>query len=137
MTEATASHEPEPVTGADPDPAPEYSDPDYSDPDGPAPAAAPPTAVESVVNALLEAGPDVAEHVVRAAQELLLAAQTVVDAAQRAVEEQQALRQPVRPDVEPGGADAAPVPVTGGSERAGTSAEPAPGATVHRLDVGE
>jgi hypothetical protein len=107
MTEATASHEPEPVTSADPDPAPEYPDPDYSDPDGPAPAAAPPTAVESVVNALLEAGPDVAEHVVRAAQELLLAAQTVVDAAQHAVEEQQALRQP------------------------------APGATVHRLDVGE
>jgi hypothetical protein len=40
------------------------------------------------VNALLEAGPDVAEHVVRAAQELLLAAQTVVEAAERAVEEQ-------------------------------------------------
>ena len=54
------------------------------------------------MNALLEAGPDVAEHVVRAAQELLLAAQTVVDAAQRAVEEQQALRQPARPDAEPG-----------------------------------
>ena len=48
----------------------------------------PPTALESLVNALLEAGPDVAEHVVRAAQELLLAAQTVVEAAEHAVAEQ-------------------------------------------------
>lgn len=52
----------------------------------------PPTSVESLVNALLEAGPEVAEHVVRAAQELLLAAQTVVDAADKAVREQQDLR---------------------------------------------
>lgn len=54
----------------------------------------PPTAVESLVNALLEAGPEVAEHVVRAAQELLLAAQAVVDAAERAVEEQKDVRGP-------------------------------------------
>ncbi len=54
----------------------------------------PPTAVESLVNALLEAGPEVAEHVVRAAQELLLAAQAVVDAAERAVDEQKDLRGP-------------------------------------------
>jgi hypothetical protein len=52
----------------------------------------PPTAVESLVNALLEAGPDVAEHVVRAAQELLLAAQAVVAAAERAVDEQRDVR---------------------------------------------
>ena len=52
----------------------------------------PPTSVESLVNALLEAGPEVADHVVRAAQELLLAAQAVVDAAERAVDEQRDLR---------------------------------------------
>lgn len=54
----------------------------------------PPTAVESLVNALLESGPEVAEHVVNAARELLLAAQTIVEAAERAVQEQQALRDP-------------------------------------------
>jgi hypothetical protein len=56
------------------------------------PGLPPPTAVESLVNALLESGPEVAEHVVRAAQELLLAAQVIVDAAQAAVQEQQDLR---------------------------------------------
>jgi hypothetical protein len=52
----------------------------------------PPTAVESLVGALLEAGPDVAEHVVKAAQELLLAVQAIVDAADRAVQEQRDVR---------------------------------------------
>lgn len=59
--------------------------------DGPAPTGPglpPPSAIESLVSALLEAGPDVAEHVVRAAQELLLAAQCIVDAADQAVHEQ-------------------------------------------------
>jgi ribosome-associated toxin RatA of RatAB toxin-antitoxin module len=51
-----------------------------------------PSAIESLVGALLEAGPEVAEHVVRAAQELLLAAQCVVDAAGKAVREQQDAR---------------------------------------------
>jgi len=78
---------------------------DASDP-GPAPEAPvgpglPPTALESIVNALLEAGPEVAEHVVRAAQELLLAAQAVIDAAERAVEEQRDLQSATQPD-EPG-----------------------------------
>ena len=58
----------------------------------PGPTMPPPTAVESLVNALLEAGPEVAEHVVKAAQELLLAAQVVVDAADQAVQEQQTIR---------------------------------------------
>jgi hypothetical protein len=56
------------------------------------PGLPPPTAVESLVNALLDAGPDVAEHVVRATQELLLAVQAIVDAAERAVDEQRDLR---------------------------------------------
>lgn len=52
----------------------------------------PPTAMESLVAALLEAGPEVAEHVVKAAQELVLAVQALVDAADRAVQEQQEVR---------------------------------------------
>jgi hypothetical protein len=56
------------------------------------PGLPPPSAIESLVSALLEAGPEVGEHVVRAAQELLLAAQCVVDAAGRAVHEQQDVR---------------------------------------------
>jgi hypothetical protein len=60
--------------------------------DGEASALPPPTSVESLVGALLEAGPEVADHVVRAAQELLLAAQAIVDAAEKAVREQQDLR---------------------------------------------
>jgi hypothetical protein len=88
------------------------------DPDGPGPGMPPPTATESLVGALLEAGPEVAEHVVRAAQELLLAAQAIVDAAQAAVQEQQAVRDQARAD-DP---DAAP-----------TDDE----ATVHHLDLGE
>ena len=67
-------------------------DTDHADPDAPGPGLSPPTATESLVNALLEAGPEVAEHVVRAAQELLLAAQTIVDAADKAIQEQQAVR---------------------------------------------
>ena len=56
------------------------------------PDLGPPTAIESLIAAMLEAGPDVAEHVVKAAQELLLAVQVVVDAADRAVHEQQTVR---------------------------------------------
>jgi hypothetical protein len=52
----------------------------------------PPSAIESLVSALLEAGPEVAEHVVRSAQELLLAAQCVIDAVEKAVREHQELR---------------------------------------------
>jgi hypothetical protein len=77
-------------------PNPTDADADASHHDDADPSAtrgvAPPTSVESLVNALLEAGPEVADHVVRAAQELLLAAQAVVDAAERAVDEQRDLR---------------------------------------------
>jgi hypothetical protein len=77
-------------------PTPNPSDGDAANHDDADPSAtrtlAPPTSVESLVNALLEAGPEVADHVVRAAQELLLAAQAVVDAAERAVDEQKDLR---------------------------------------------
>jgi hypothetical protein len=64
----------------------------HTDPGEPGPGLPPPTAIESLVTALMESGPEVAEHVVAAARELLLAAQTIVDAAERAVQEQQELR---------------------------------------------
>jgi hypothetical protein len=113
-SEATAGHEPG-RGGADDD-GPEYSDIDG----GFGPQPAPPTAFESLVNAFLDAGPDAAGHVVRSAQELLLAAQTIVDAAQHAVEEQQNLRRTRAEDPQPAAGDG-----------------PAPGATVHHLDVSE
>ncbi len=69
----------------------------------------PPTAVESLVNALLEAGPEVADHVVRAAQELLLAAQAVVDAAERAVDEQKDLRGPLSEATPPAATNVHPI----------------------------
>jgi hypothetical protein len=77
---------------ASPDPNP--PDPSADEPTDPSATRGvpPPTSVESLVNALLEAGPEVADHVVRAAQELLLAAQAIVDAAERAVDEQKDLR---------------------------------------------
>ena len=81
MTEAVPHDESVPA-----DPEPERDDAAAAGPD-----PMPPTALESLVNALLDSGPEVAEHVVRAAQELILAAQTIVDAAERAVEEQQDL----------------------------------------------
>ncbi|HEU5301892.1 MAG TPA: hypothetical protein VFW06_06605 [Acidimicrobiia bacterium] len=70
------------------------------------PGLPPPTAVESLVGALLEAGPEVAEHVVRAAQELLLAVQVIVDAADRAVQEQQRLQADAAAADESSGPDA-------------------------------
>jgi hypothetical protein len=150
MTEATASRAPDPEPGsAAPDVEDVDDEPEYSDPHEPGPALPPPTAVESLVNALLEAGPDVAEHVVRAAQELLLAAQTVVDAAQRAVEEQQALRPPAAGSADAESATASPSPPsdppsdppTPGSRSeahgAGSGDEAETRATVHHLDVAE
>jgi len=67
-------------------------EPEHADVEEPGTQLPPPTAVESLVNALLESGPEVAEHVVNAARELLLAAQTIVEAAEHAVQEQQELR---------------------------------------------
>jgi hypothetical protein len=42
---------------------------------------------DALVAALFEAGPEAAEHLLRAAQELLLAAKAVVDAGERVVEQ--------------------------------------------------
>jgi hypothetical protein len=51
------------------------------------------TTVESFVAALIEAGPEVAEHMVKAANELLLAAQAITAAAERRLAEQRRLRE--------------------------------------------
>lgn len=51
------------------------------------------TTVESFVAALVEAGPEVAEHMVKAANELLLAAQAITSAAERRLAEQRRLRE--------------------------------------------
>ena len=45
------------------------------------------SAADALVNALLEAGPEAADHLLKAAQELLLAAKAVVDAGERVVEQ--------------------------------------------------
>jgi hypothetical protein len=52
------------------------------------PAEHPPldASAEAAVAALFDAGPEAAEHLLKAAQELLLAAKAVVDAGERAVE---------------------------------------------------
>ncbi|HMF04724.1 MAG TPA: hypothetical protein VKH17_07920 [Acidimicrobiia bacterium] len=51
-------------------------------------AEAPPlgATAEAALTALFDAGPEAAEHLLKAAQELLLAAKAVVDAGERAVE---------------------------------------------------
>lgn len=51
------------------------------------------TTIESLVAALVEAGPEVAEHMVKAANELLLAAQAITNAAERRLAEQRRLRE--------------------------------------------
>jgi hypothetical protein len=56
------------------------------------------TTIESFIAALVEAGPEVAEHMVRAAQELLLAAQALVSAAERNLAEQRRLREETEDD---------------------------------------
>ncbi len=80
-------------------------------PDDDGPRLPPPTALESLLNALLDSGPEAAEHVVRAGHELLLAAQTIIDAAGRAVEEQQDLRRSAPEPSEPAGTTATVHPI--------------------------
>jgi hypothetical protein len=46
----------------------------------------PTPSADATLTALLEAGPEAAEHLLKAAQELLLAAKAVVDAGERALE---------------------------------------------------
>ncbi|MFO7589623.1 MAG: hypothetical protein R6X23_01825 [Acidimicrobiia bacterium] len=119
MSEPAHVPEPEPAAAAD---APGDDEPGDDLPGDEGPGLPPPTPVESLVGALLEAGPEVAEHVVRAAQELLLAVQVIVDAADRAVQEQQRLQ-----------ADA-PAPAAGADADPGAAGAQA---SVRHLDIAE
>jgi hypothetical protein len=69
----------------------------YEDPAGDGTAAPTP---DAVLAALLEAGPEAAEHLLKAAQELLLAAKAVVDAGERALEVHRAATAEARPEGE-------------------------------------
>src|SRR3954454_14800023 len=74
-----------PDDASDPSPPPSFGAPSFG-------AELPLTTLESFIAALVEAGPEVAEHMVRAAQELLLAAQALVSAAERNLAEQRRVR---------------------------------------------
>jgi len=80
-------------------------DPDGSDADalGDAPPAG--SAADVLVAALFEAGPEAADHLLKAAQELLLAAKAVVDAGERVVDQHKSASEG---DGEPGAEDDAP-----------------------------
>ena len=79
------------------------------------------TTIESFIAALVEAGPEVAEHMVRAAQELLLAAQALVSAAERNLAEQRRLR-----DEEAADAATAPAPASASASDGEARASDAP-----------
>ncbi len=53
---------------------------------------------DAMLTALLDAGPEAVEHLLKAAQELLLAAKAVVDAAERAVEVHRSASDSAPPD---------------------------------------
>jgi len=95
------------------------------------------TTVESFVAALVEAGPEVAEHMVKAANELLLAAQAITAAAERRLAEQRRLRdeaearaaaEAATPNPEPDAAPGEP------GERDAAAADPERGPRLHSVD---
>jgi hypothetical protein len=89
-------------------------------------AELPLTTIESFIAALVEAGPEVAEHMVRAAQELLLAAQALVSAAERNLAEQR--RQREEAEAAAAGTDPA------ATSNATPNATPNAGPTLRRVD---
>ena len=87
-------------------------------------AELPLTTIESFIAALVEAGPEVAEHMLRAAQELRLAAQAFVSAAERNLAEQRRLRDE----------EAAEAAAAGTDDDATPTASPNAGPTLRRVD---
>lgn len=82
---------------------------DAPDPEPPPPGGASSgSAADVLVSALFEAGPDAAEHLLKAAQELLLAAKAVVDAGERVVEQHRSATDDGREPNRGGGADDRP-----------------------------
>ena len=89
-------------------------------------AELPLTTIESFIAALVEAGPEVAEHMVRAAQELLLAAQALVSAAERNLADQRRVRDEAEAD--------AAASAEGSAASAPPNAGPNAGPTLRRVD---
>ena len=89
-----------------PDDASAPNPPPSSSSSSPFGAELPLTTIESFIAALVEAGPEVAEHMVRAAQELLLAAQALVSAAERNLAEQRRVREAAEAETAAAGPDA-------------------------------
>jgi hypothetical protein len=67
------------------------------EPDEPGDTPAAASAADVLVDALLEAGPEAAEHLLKAAQELLLAAKAVVDAGERVIDQHHSARDDEQP----------------------------------------
>lgn len=69
--------------------APDPDEPGDAQPGATQPEDGPPpeSAADVLVTALFEAGPEAAEHLLKAAQELLLAAKAVVDAGERVIDQ--------------------------------------------------
>lgn len=82
-----------------------YDAPDPDEPGDAQPGDVPPaeSAADVLVTALFEAGPEAAEHLLKAAQELLLAAKAVVDAGERVIDQH---RGATEGEGEPAAADA-------------------------------
>jgi uncharacterized membrane-anchored protein YhcB (DUF1043 family) len=95
------------------------------------------TTVESFVAAMIEAGPEVAEHMVKAANELLLAAQAITAAAERRLAEQRRLRDEAEARAAAEAAsverDAAAADATG-TPHQGAAPEPDRGARLRSVD---
>jgi hypothetical protein len=94
------------------------------------------TTVESLVAALVEAGPEVAEHMVKAANELLLAAQAITAAAERRLAEQRRLREEAetRAAASAAGPEAPPAPAATSETDAGAGAAPGQGPVLRSVD---
>lgn len=88
---------------------------------GPDDPESPEAGVQTLVEALMAAGPETADHLLRAMEELLLAARTVMVAAEKGIVEQRAAdrRSTGSDDAAPG--DDVSGPTDGGSARSGFS----------------
>jgi len=82
--------------------APNLDQPDDHDPNQSSDTSPEGSAADVLVTALLEAGPEAADHLLKAAQELLLAAKAVVDAGERVIDQH---RSAAEGDAEPGAGD--------------------------------
>ena len=85
MSDQLFEDAPEPDAARDDDHDVFYDAPDAEEASNAASGAS--SSADVLVEALFQAGPEAAEHLLKAAQELLLAAKAVVDAGERVVEQ--------------------------------------------------